>query len=370
MANPNKLIFLLTIWNYYLFHSVYCENVLQSNCSLLHDGLFYDFSALSAKDYHEFTETSHLGYNQEDKYYISLCHPLRNVPSPCQTLSNETLSGVCITKVSNDTGNNKFEEKKIAPYAGKIPKDGLVFKENVITYQYESGEECTSNSNGKKMFYTISLHFLCPQMLTTFRETGPILVASKKCEYTFFWQTISACPKKISHADYEKCTIEFNNSQEKINLHMLHSPSYYNITSKYLMNICGPITNFDCGNTNTSVCDISDPKNPKPVAAYNDISLNWQSGVLSMNYQKIDKKVTIDFYCRKSSHTPYIIVNNDNKDELGFSVETSTVCTPKLMNCQLHDKKGNLYDLNELYLENANYGIPVTHSDSDGKKVI
>lgn len=328
---------------------------IDSPCKVVHGNYEFDLRDLAAQDYWEVTETLHTGTNQKRVFYLSLCHPLRNAPELCA--GNNT--GVCAVKYLD--GN---ETEVIVSNGGQIPVTGpKVPEDDWIEYVYDSGEEC--RARGSIDTYKTYLSILC-QHDETQEIPGPILLSSPGCQLYFGWMSKAACPKKLDAEKPSTCTINFSNSSHLLNLHSLHSPTYYTVNSSdttYEMNICGPVTSGRCGKDNATICIVNDDSSPEVLGTTDDMTLDWKDDVLILTYRYQNITTEIQLYCERTATKTHIYFVSKNDTTVIFSLKTSAICTPELPQCVLEDDHGNVYDLRPLHKLKGNWESLDTRDD-------
>ncbi|XP_042211767.1 cation-independent mannose-6-phosphate receptor-like isoform X2 [Homarus americanus] len=321
-----------------------------SQCKVVDGDREYDLSELAAQDYWEVIQHLHTGTK---RYYLSLCHPLRNVPEGCA--GNNT--GVCAVHDPEGNGTNVFVSNR-----GQVPVAGFnSTEEGYFKYVYDSGEKCTVR--GRDENYTTSIFFMCHS------EDGvsePILMNDKACDLIFVWRSMAACPKKLDARNSTTCTVQFSNSDYVLNLHMLHKPTYYTVkreNTTYEMNICGPVTNGSCGKEDATICSVNSGSSPVILGTTKDMLLEWKEEVLALKYQHQNMTVKIELHCDRTATKTDIYFVEENETSLTFAVRTSSVCSPKRPQCVLEDEVGNVYDLRPLYKSQGNWEALDTRHD-------
>ena len=327
---------------------VFVNSEVDENCVFMHDGYVFNFSKISDVDSWSYT-TEVNGFNKV-VYYFSLCHPIRNLDGPCG--NNETAS--CYIKYSNDS----MENNDTYVDAGKASEDGFMLHSKSIRYTIKGGQECNFFGQTKTNYET-SIDFVCSDLNLDDKdiETGPMLWYHTDCRVIFFWYTKAACPVKMINSEGDKCSVSFSNSNDVLNLNALTSKTFYNVSSMYLLNICAPINDFDCGEDNSTVCDITDSESPVSIANMDDLSLNWVNGVLFLVYSSEDLDVSISFRCGRDFHDPVVVESSITPKKVEFFALSSAICIPKPFDCIMFDRKGTIYDLRSLYSENGNWEI-------------
>lgn len=322
----------------------------------------YDLSSLAQKNFWFFAEPD--ADNKEVIFFLSICHPIENISS-CQDNS-----GICMTKVNSSLIHsngyklkNNVEINNISfTSIGKIPKEGPeVFQEGSLKYMYENGSICNDGFTNKS--YSVALFLQCPRLLDI-ETPGPQLMSSSGCNYIFVWETKAACPKGIEPTS-DPCVIQFSNSEYQLNLHSLHTDTFYKVfgkNSSFEINICGPIQNGSCPD-NTAICDTSDSQKPKVLATSEQISFNWKEDALIISYINTKHKegfssVNIYLYCNRQAFTPRLhFLPSNTSNFYNFSISTINVCNPEPSDCVFEDNKLNVYDLRPLHKKEANWEV-------------
>lgn len=324
-------------------------------CTFVDGDYEYDLRELAARDYWEVTETLHTGTDQKRVLYLSLCHPLRNAPEFCA--GNNT--GVCAVRYLDGNGT-----EVIIGNGGQVPTTGLsVSQDGWVEYAYDSGEKCTVR--GWDETYKTYVNIGCAHGET--EETpGPVLITSPGCELVFAWMSKAACPKRNSAEKPPTCTVKFSNSSHVLNLHTLHSPTYYTVKSAkttYEVNICGPVTNGTCRRENTTLCMVNDDISPEVLGTTDNMALEWIDDVLVLIYKYLNITVEIQLYCERTATKTHIYFVTKNDTTVTFSLKTSAVCTPEPSQCVLEDDHGNVYDLRPLHKLQGNWEALDTRED-------
>ena len=348
-----------------------CESSPKT-CVLDLEDHIYDLGSLAERDYWRYEEKDRYG-NFSVNFYLSICHPLRNLPNEDHcTATGAGQSAVCLQKLkSNKT--LKYQDRfleVLSPNAGVIKTDSLTAShDGWLEYSYGEGMEC--EVNGKKSKYTTIINLLCPPEGTE-ESPGPVLMSNLQCQLVFAWLTKTACPV-IKERRVTSCMDTFNNSSEILNLHALHSSSFYNVTAsnKYEVNICGPIEEGSCDGTGVTVCDVTDPNAPKVVSKMASVSVMWHGPLFTLHYNhntsgtlpKNEKEVVIQFLCDRSAHETVMQYVSSNATFVNFVAMTNVVCTPKEQNCVIKDTKDNVYDLRPLHLTSGNWEVLDHRSD-------
>ena len=303
----------------------------------------YDLSELSYRDYWRYFETFYTA-RPTKVYYLSVCHALRNVPS-CVG-SN---SGICSVQAS-DSSNTSHVYQNL----GEVPSTFKVADAGRIEYIYDSGEKCTST--GRDANFTTEIHMVCPQRSETPATEGPELLTAAGCNIFFAWLTEAACPKKLEPNNVTACITKFPNSNHTLNLHTLHSSSYYNVTShdeNYEVNICGPVTNGHCGKEDATVCKLNPSTGPVVMGTTENMELMWSNNHFKLTYKYNSKIFEIQLYCDRKATSPQIYFDSPGV----FMVKTVAVCKPDVPQCVISDRKGNVFDLGPLHKEVGNWKV-------------
>lgn len=336
-----------------------------NNCTLVDKDHLYDLSALARRDYWTYEENvKYKDFNLN--FYISVCHPLRNLPSGGHC--SDQNAAVCVEQLNKDESLNTQQRfmKVLTPNAGIITPQSLkLTNQGWLEYVYTNGTAC--EFHGKASNYTTYLNFLCPTYGAQ-ESSGPVLMSNSLCELTFAWLTNAACPVKYDDKKVTTCVDKFIDSHDKLNLHALHSKTYFESSSSnqsFQINICGAIEVGPCNGTNATVCDVTDPRHPAVISDTADIQVLWHGPYFTLHYnkdvnnlkEKEQKEVTIQFLCDRKAHDITIHFLSSNDTHLNFAAQTSTVCTPQTQECILKDRKGHVYDLRPLHKENENWEV-------------
>lgn len=329
-------------------------------CTLVVDQLEYDFSRLAAKDYWQVHGTIHTD-DAEQVIYLSLCHPLRGVPSGCA--GNDT--GVCIAEVSSNGTTNVTVAN-----AGRVSSVGPVIPQGhlMVEYVMEGGLAC-SEAEGET--YRTLINFMCSH--SPEEETGPVLFSSLRCQLLFAWMTQAACPRRLDVVSTTPCSIQFPSFDHKLHLQTLRAEQYYSASSalgRYEINICGPVVNGSCdGGGHVAVCRISEGRSPEVLATTENMKVRWEEDdTLALAYQASDhgQDVEVKFICDRGTAKTEVNYVKQSDTTVIFVVKTSAVCSPSpTPHCVLEDHVGKVYDLRPLHRAEDNW--EVLQSTSDGK---
>lgn len=349
-----------------LFLTFVCVNCEKLDCGISFSDHYYDISSLAEKDYWSYEEkTKYVGFSLN--FLISICHPLRNVSKLC----SEPNAGVCVEQikpVKNPNSNkNTTSTEIVTPNGGIIAAESLkVTNGGWLEYVYTNGSEC--DFHGRPTNYTTHLNLLCPS-LDSEESQGPVLMSFNRCDITFAWLTNAACPIKLE-SKVSSCVDTFKGTKEVLNLHGLHSLTYYNSSSnsnenKYQINVCGAIETGPCDGRNATVCDVTDPSNVKVISTTSDMEVEWQGQFFQLLYNNntelerysSEKNIKIQFLCDRHAHELNIHTIDENDTHINFAALTSSVCTPEKHECVLKDRKGQVFDLRPLYKKNENWEV-------------
>nr|XP_053644748.1 cation-independent mannose-6-phosphate receptor-like isoform X1 [Cherax quadricarinatus] len=327
-------------------------------CQVTDGAQLYDVSELADRDYWKVTETLHTGIDERRVFYLSLCHGLRNAPSVCA--GNAT--GVCVVK---HEGGNNTQPQVVVSNAGQLPTTGIrVAEEGWLEYAYDSGQPCPHRGGGKT--YKTSVNLICPSDVH-YGASGPVFMSSRGCDFLFAWMTKAACPKKLDAQDPTSCTVKFSNSDQVLNLHALHSSSFYTVKraeSTYEINICGAVTNGSCGRGDATICNVKNGSNPVVLGTTKNMNLEWEEERLILFYKQEGHSVEIELYCDRSRTTPHIYFVSSNESTTIFSLKTFAVCAPKPPECVVEDDDGNVFDLRPLYKSQGNWEVLDTRREN------
>ncbi|KAB7506987.1 Cation-independent mannose-6-phosphate receptor [Armadillidium nasatum] len=342
-----------------------------TSCIIKKDGYIYDLSRLSEKNYWLYNEIADLDLGNSLVFLLSICHPIKNVTScgsksgVCFATINHTLLGDSydINYSVDDTVINHLDFTSGGQITKPYPE---VTQEGSLKYVYENGGVCTKDN--KSMKYKTELHLQCP--LSSSKESGPILMSSPKCLFLFVWMTYAACPRVIQKTS-DPCIITFMDSEYPLNLHSLHSKTFYKasgVNSFFEVNICGPVVNGSCTDPdNTAICDVSDPSNPTPIATSETISFGWQNDSLVLTYKSTtySSLTNIHLHCDRTALTPKFFFQSKSENVYNFSVYAINICNPQSSDCVFEDKKLNVYDLRPLHKDEGNWGVIGRKSDNN-----
>ncbi|XP_018019432.1 cation-independent mannose-6-phosphate receptor isoform X2 [Hyalella azteca] len=342
----------------------------KTKCTLTTDDHFYDLTSLAENDY--WSVEDRVRYKDFNlNFYLSLCHPLRNTPpgSHCSDVG----AGVCVVQISKNESLDLSDRiiTVVNDNAGMVTDSSLqLTSEGWLEYKFTDGTPC--EFHGTSANYTTSLNLLCPDAGKQ-ESAGPLLMSNTACYLTFAWLTQAACPKILDNQKHLTCVDKFINSSEKLNLHSLHSSTFYNVSSildgkQYQINICGAIETGSCGGKNATVCDVSNATNPVVISQLTrtDIDVMWDGPYFSLHYDKIsdpadssgtEKNVVIKFLCDRHAHNTTIYFIAGNSSHLYFYAKTSVVCSPEEHGCIIKDRKNQVFDLRPLHKKEENWEV-------------
>ena len=319
------------------------KNLTVNQCMFKDNENIYDFERLSNNNVWEYLPDEN-DTQTKITLHFSVCKPLTETPSFC----NGTDIGFCVYRTVNGTVDNGF----IAMASmSKMPANETFFNHGLyISYDFINGIKCGVLTDTR-----ITIFFVCQRKL---KRRLIKMSLTRSCDPFVIWETEAACPKQIVRKDAHKCIIRFSNSEDDLNLHHLHSSTYYNVSNQYVINICGPIHDYPCGDENTTVCDIRHPEKPVAIATNENTTLTWDDGILSLVYIGNDNfNVYLDIVCLKNLHDPFVIVKAHGFYGLRFRIFTSAVCTPIYPKCVIRDRKGIYYDLRDLRRSSENWRV-------------
>lgn len=348
------------------------ESLLNLPCSITTDDDFlYDLSPLAQANYFmALDDVRFKDYNLN--FYMSVCHPLRNAPEHC----SDPKAGVCVEEVTkNNTASPQRFKNLVTANAGTITSNSLkVNNQGWLMYVYTSGSAC--QQNGRQSNFTTYLNFICPagERNSNKESPGPLLMSYSSCQFTFAWLSYLGCPRKIVNPKVISCIDKFNGTNDLLNIHSLHSLSYYNVEAgtgprnrTYQVNICGAIESGPCSHQDATVCDVSDPTNITVLSTTADMHVSWQGVFFKLLYnsntsstaliENSQKVVEIKFLCDRGAHNLTIHFMGENNNIINFSALTSSICTPEEHECVLKDRKGQVFDLRPLHKEKGNWEV-------------
>ena len=342
MANVYTLFFIVLFFQSVVL-SESDEKLSVNQCIFKENDNMYDFSSLSYNNMWEYFP----GETDSDikiTVHFSVCKPLTEVPSFCRGPD----IGFCLYKTKNgivDSNLITMGSISHSPINETFHNQGVY-----ISYDFENVIKCGEPTNSQ-----IKVFFVCQRKL---KRRVIRMTLNKSCDPLVIWETEAACPKQLRRQDSHKCIIKFSNSDDNLNLHHLYSSTYYNVSGQYILNICGPINGYQCGNENTTVCDIRHPEKPVAIATNENTTLAWEDGVLSLVYIGSDNfNVYLDIFCLKNVHDPFVIVKSHGFFGIRFRIFTSATCTPIYPKCLVRDRKQNYYDLRNLRLATSNWRV-------------
>ncbi|KAF2365181.1 Cation-independent mannose-6-phosphate receptor [Trinorchestia longiramus] len=334
------------------------------DCTLTQDDHYYDLRSLSEKDYWSYEEKSKYP-NFNLNFYLSVCHPLRNLPSGSHCFDRE--AGVCVEQINKNSSQPLSERfmKVVTSNGGLVQSNSMkATSDGWLEYHYTDGTPC--EFHGVKTNYTTYLNLLCPTHGAE-ESSGPVMMSNAGCVLTFAWLTEAACAIKLEKPKISTCMDSFNNSEEKLNLHSLHSATFYTASSilslkKYQLNICGAIETGPCGGKNATVCDVSDPSNPVVISETTSMKVMWDGPYFSLKYfgesgTQSQKNVVVKFLCDRHAHNTTVYFISGNVSHIFFAARTTAVCTPKEHECVFKDRRNQVYDLRPLQKKEENWEV-------------
>lgn len=236
---------------YYVWYTAAaCPPHHSTDCSVMHDGRFYDLTPLSD------SMTNHVvvptGMNV--KFLLNVCQSVVfGKDASCQYAS-----AACLVNISNPTTSTRFTN------IGEVG-NGPYFEDGKLKLKYEGGIICTDPAGPDHTSTVIT--FECANT-----DYVPELLPGGVCVYEFLWRTSAACPvdlKTEPAREDDGCTVAIPGTSDRVNLRALRSSVITVSGSKgynYTLVVCGNLTSSHCGTSGVGVCqfntkDLSDFKN-------------------------------------------------------------------------------------------------------------
>ena len=352
------LVVILLVLGYHNIHASDSndQSMIKNSCIVQDNDLFYDLSNLASRNYWHFSEIALNDTNLH--FFLSLCNPLQS--------SKENIDGAECSNNKNDSvcfiytpQSSRIIDTKLLKSAGKLDPTNVVpevVQEGSLKYLFTNGSTCSRGNKALK--YKTELHLQCPKSPKD-ETPGPILMSSPSCVFIFVWMTMSACPKKLEKVNQEDaCLIKYSNSDDMLNLHSIASDTFYTPQSfgaDFEVNVCSGNKKGKCA-SNVSICDVTDPNNPKAIAYDGDYSLKWEDKTLKLMLNKTQNNASVYFsiMCDKEAITPRIYHMNIG-NSYAFNVYSAHVCIPEPSDCIIEDENYNRYDLRPLELTKGNW---------------
>lgn len=298
----------------------------------------YDLSSLSAENFWSYSEPYLT--DTERVFVLSICHPVRSIPS-CK---NSSSCFYQFTPVIKDEYNETFNSvpfESIVKYSKEYPK---FTNRGDLLFDYSNGNICKSGI--KNLKYKIQLFLSCPSRSEE-ETNGPILLTSKACTFLFMWVTYAACPVEIIYQD--SCIIRLSNSPYPLNLHSLYSSKFYNVSlqnASFEINICGSINNGKCGH-DAIICDVSNASAPIMLAKKGTEKFYLYNTSLVISHFNEEANITsnIFLHCDHTAHTTRFYYNGKIGNIFNFSLYAIDVCFPKPSECIIKDNNLKIIDL-------------------------
>ncbi|XP_054910202.1 cation-independent mannose-6-phosphate receptor [Poeciliopsis prolifica] len=248
-------------------------------------------------------EDGYLVDDGDDKadFYINICRSLNMADKPCAEGS-----AACLI-----TGQGSFSMGVPSRPLEAVSSDSL-------RLQYELSAESTPPERCGGHRPTVNITLICPS--SRHPGSAPKMVAESNCRYEVEWVTEYAC-----HRDYlESHTCKLTSEQHDISIdlspltlgttdspYFIPSPSGEGSESYlYYLNVCGSISNEECGNDPlTSSCQVKKSgAAPKVAGRFKNQTLRYSDGDLSLIYPGGDKcssgfqrMTIINFQCNKTA---------------------------------------------------------------------
>ncbi|XP_025206725.1 cation-independent mannose-6-phosphate receptor isoform X2 [Melanaphis sacchari] len=297
--------------------------------------------------------------NSNDMYlYIKLCKSNEDVLT-----CNGIKSKICLIK------NKKyFTESDIG---SKIKEVKLDVK-NQLILSLEGSTICEKNQK-----YSTDLTFICNKNMIG--NTTDYKLKVNHCKYFIELTSAVGCP--IDDLDIQNvCNFSIPHINFKFNLNPLRrlTNNYLveNQNRRFELNICGRLTdNNKCGGNITTICDITDIRNPKVYAvgkhANDELLFDTNSKNLKLiQHEKATRKkgrrIELIFKCDENIAPENIqpkFLNEENYQSkilsniAYFEVATSAVCIPRMVSCEVITNYTAHFNLKPLHKRVDNWKI-------------
>lgn len=301
-------------------------------CSVIDDkGIYYDLSRLSLPNENYYIKNP---ISDNKTFVINVCRSVVHTPD---SLCPYT-SAACLVDSSAAVEPVSLGRVAQAPY----------FQNGKIKISYTTGDSCDDHTTSARFMQTI-IEFTCNPVL---KHSEPEFVGKDGCVYYFDWETVYACPPKISESSAD-CSVEDPVTGYLFNLSSLkdHSPFRSRTGNhQYYLNICNNSSLTPCG-SNVGMCqeEISGAKRHWTGGKLN-ANLTYNNGILFLNYTSGDpchnglfnRNTLIEFSCGTGIGDPQFLYES-NECTYFFSWKTELACQ---MHKECVIKNGShLYDL-------------------------
>lgn len=324
---------------------------VKSLCSLASQNI--SLGSLGENDYYT-------AENRDDQtvIYLSLCHPLRNLPASVANLCDPKAFS-CITKL-NTTTQEQSEQQRNAGWGTSPPQ--LSSDGGHLQMIFKKGGDCVDNY-GKTTGYSTWIDFFCS---SDFAADNAIRYEGKfgKCASQVFWHTSLAClaDSKETEAQTGSCLLRIPGYDTSLDLSSWASTQGYFLARSsggegkerlFQLNLCSPVTGGVCTN-DTVICEVDDTEE-KLVADLVDKShkrslrYNAMSEVITLTYEDMESKtVEIEIKCDKSAEQPEISLVFNEGTKYKFQFLTKAACLVPPVQCTAEDQDGNVFSLSML----------------------
>ncbi|XP_062610067.1 cation-independent mannose-6-phosphate receptor-like [Saccostrea cucullata] len=332
-------------------------------CTATGGGKQYDLSSLSrgaAQGNWAIVDDS--SPNSRVKFYINVCSPLKEVRvgAGCSPFA-----AVC------QTGYKNGQEELLFDNLGEVTSGPTVDREGQLTLRYVSVKSECQDINSQRKNWTTSIHFVCKRGALTSGPSPPQKIG--QCEYSFVWETETACPVADTDTENDNCTIRDRNSNYTFNLSPLKQrgeKDYYEVnatgTDKIRLNLCGSINTSHCApveGAKSAACLVKNPGSTQGLATVSHTLDYSEDGRLMMTFDGVRQdngqrtQVIILFLCRQNIPlgAPEFVRKEENS--YYFDFKTSLACRPQPVDCLVQDQRGNQYDLSPLARAGSNWQV-------------
>ncbi|XP_060881160.1 cation-independent mannose-6-phosphate receptor isoform X2 [Metopolophium dirhodum] len=330
---------------------IHCEDCI---FNLKHNGKDIQF------DLNRFKEVQKVNFNKSNDIYlnIKLCKSNEHI-STCDGIKSK----ICLVKYKSTKADigSKIKEVKLDV------KDQLVLS-------LEGNTICEKNQK-----YSTDLTFTCNKHMNENKMDFKLNV--NHCKYVIELTSALGCP--VDDLDIRNvCKVTIPHINFKFNLNPLRrlTINYLveNQNRQFELNICGRLTdNNKCGGNITTICDITDIRNPKvyAVGKYANDQLLYDTDSKSLKliqHEKATKKkkgrrIEFIFKCDENiapEKTKPKFLNEENYQDKTifpniayFEVATSAVCIPRIISCEVITKYTARFNLKPLHKRVDNWKI-------------
>lgn len=309
---------------YYVWYTgAACPPHQSVDCSVMHDGQFYDLSPLSdSMSNHVVVQTQ-----MNVKFLLNVCHSVVfGKDASCQYTS-----AACLVNMSNPNPTTRFTnigDVGSSPY----------FEDGKLKLKYERGAICLDPEGPDHMSSIIT--FECDPNT----NYAPELLPGDVCVYEFLWRTPAACPVNVRteqpHED-DSCTVVVPGTNNRINLRALRN----NVTMvsdsegyNYTFVVCGNLSSSPCGSSGVGVCQFKaqDPSHFSSAGVGNS-HLHYSQGSISLEYTDGDpcrngmkRSTKIVFVCELNGFERVVFIDESDSCKYLINWYTDLACNTQV----------------------------------------